>query len=195
MHIHQTGVGRVPVAPDLLQEHLACEHLPRLARERDQQVELQRRQRDRLPVPLHGVPGHVDDQVTDGQLLRRGLLGTAKARTDAGHQLLGLERLDDVVIGPRLQTDHHVHGVALGREHDDGHPGLRPDQAAHLDAVPSGQHQVEEHQIGLGLPESGQRLVAISYERRLKTFTTQHNPEHLGQCGVVVDDKDSSLHA
>src|SRR3954453_7184781 len=69
MHIDEPGVGGVPVAPHLLEEHLTREHLPRLARERDQQVELQRRQRDRLPVPLHGVPGHVDDQVTNGELL------------------------------------------------------------------------------------------------------------------------------
>ncbi|CAM5696986.1 hypothetical protein SHIRM173S_02137 [Streptomyces hirsutus] len=59
---------------------------------------------------------------------------------------------------------------------------------------PARQHQIQQHQIGLGLTESGQRLVAVGYERRLKTFTTQHNAEHLGQCGVVVDDKDSSLH-
>lgn len=123
-----------------------------------------------------------------------GLLGTTQPRPDPCHQLLWLERLHDVVVGTRLEAHHDIDGVALRREHHDRYPGLRPDQAAHLDAVPAGKHQVQKHQIGLGLTESGQRLVAVGYERRLKTFTTQHDAEHLGQCGVVIDDKDSSLH-
>lgn len=40
VHVDQSGVGRVPIAPDLLQQHLAGEDLTRLASERDQQVEL-----------------------------------------------------------------------------------------------------------------------------------------------------------
>src|SRR5438874_4615099 len=40
--VNEPGVGRVPVAPDLLEQHLAGEHLPRLAGQRDEQVELQR---------------------------------------------------------------------------------------------------------------------------------------------------------
>src|SRR5690606_11425892 len=194
MHVHQPGVGRVAVAPDLLEQHLAGEHLPGLAGQGDQQVELQRGQRDRLPVPLHGVPGHVDHQVADGELFRCRLLRPAQPRADAGDQLLRLERLHDVVVGTRFEAHDDVDRVALGREHDDGYAGLRPDQAADLDAVPAGEHQVQQHQVGFGLAKSGQRLVAVGYERRLKTLTTQHNAEHLGQCGVVVDDKDSSLH-
>src|SRR5882757_6854788 len=47
MDVDQPGVGGVPITPDLLQQHLAGEHLPRLAGKRHQQVELQRRQSDR----------------------------------------------------------------------------------------------------------------------------------------------------
>src|SRR3984957_18025031 len=35
VHVHQPGVGRVPVAPDLLEQHLTGEHLARLAGEGD----------------------------------------------------------------------------------------------------------------------------------------------------------------
>ena len=58
-----------------------------------------------------------------------------------------------------------------------------------------GQHQIEQHQVRLGLAERGKRLVAVRHERRFKAFAAQHDAEHLCQCGVVVDDKDASLHA
>ena len=45
--VDQAGVAGVAVAPDLLEQHLAREDLPGLAGERDEQVELQRRQRER----------------------------------------------------------------------------------------------------------------------------------------------------
>ncbi|CRG92914.1 hypothetical protein PISL3812_09992 [Talaromyces islandicus] len=194
MHIDEPRVRGVTVAPHLFEQHFPGEDLPGLTRQRDQQIELQRGQRDRLPVPLHRVTRHVDHQIADRELLRRGLLGAPQPRTDPRHQLLGLERLDDVVIGAGLQAHHHVDGVALRRQHDDRHPGLGPDQPAHLDAVPAGQHEIEQHQIGLGLTESGQSPVTVRDERRLEALAAQHDAEHLGQCGVVIDDENASLH-
>ena len=44
--VNEPGVRRVPVTPDLLEQHLAGEDLARLASQRDEQVELERRQRD-----------------------------------------------------------------------------------------------------------------------------------------------------
>ena len=43
--VDEAGVTGVAVAPDLLEQHLAGEDLPRLARQGDEQVELERRQR------------------------------------------------------------------------------------------------------------------------------------------------------
>src|SRR5690606_18964232 len=61
--VHQAGVGRVAVAPHLLEQHLAGEDLARLAGQRHEEVELQRGQRDGLAGPGHLVAGHVDGQV------------------------------------------------------------------------------------------------------------------------------------
>src|SRR5215469_6929154 len=55
VHVHQPRVRGVPVAPDLLEQHLAGEDLPWLAGQRDQQVELERSEVERLSVPLHRV--------------------------------------------------------------------------------------------------------------------------------------------
>src|SRR6478609_2535922 len=108
VHVNQTGVGGVAIAPHLLEQHLTGEDLPRL-------------EGDGLPLPLHRVTGHVDDEVPDRQLLGRGLLRPPQTCPDPGDQLLRLERLDDVVVGPGFQAHHHIDRVALGSEHDDRH--------------------------------------------------------------------------
>src|SRR5689334_11592678 len=57
--VDEARVAGVAVAPDLLEQHLAGEDLPGLARERDEQVELERREREGLAVPPHRVAGDV----------------------------------------------------------------------------------------------------------------------------------------
>src|SRR3712207_3403161 len=64
-----------------------------------------------------------------------------------------------------------------------------------LEAVLAGQHQVEEDQVGLGLVEGGDGLVAGADEHRLEALLTQDDPEHLAERRVVVDDQYPALHA
>src|SRR5699024_8043460 len=89
--VDQPGVRGVPVAPDVLEADLTGAHLPRLARELHQQVELQRRQGDRRPGTGHGVGGHVDGDVADVQQFARLVVATAEPGPDTGDELLGLE--------------------------------------------------------------------------------------------------------
>ena len=57
------------------------------------------------------------------------------------------------------------------------------------------QHQVEQHDVGLGLAEGLQRAAAVRHEGRLEPVGAQHDAEHLGEGGVVVDDQHAGLHA
>src|SRR6476646_5848914 len=47
VNVDEAGVCGVPVAPDLFEKHLTGEHLAGLAGQRDEQVELERGERDR----------------------------------------------------------------------------------------------------------------------------------------------------
>ena len=58
-----------------------------------------------------------------------------------------------------------------------------------------GQHQVEQHDVGLGLAEGLQRAAAVGHEGRLEPVGAQHDAEHLGEGGVVVDHQHARLHA
>ena len=65
MDVDKSGVGGVPVTPDLFEEHLSSKHLSRFARQRHQQVELQRGERDLLILVSHLVGGHINVDVGD----------------------------------------------------------------------------------------------------------------------------------
>ena len=123
-----------------------------LAGQRHEEVELERREAQRLLAPLDRVAGDVDRQVTDGQPLGLGLVPTAQAGAQPGDELLGLEGLDDVVVGARLEADDDVDGVGAGGEHDDRQQRpLLAQVATHLQAVEA-RHRVEELLVdGAGL--------------------------------------------
>ena len=140
-------------------------------------------------VARHRVAGHVDGHVADGEALVVGDVVAAYARADPGDELLGLERLDDVVVGPGLEADDHVDGVALRGEHHDRHAGLGADLLADVDAVLAGQHQVEQHQVGLVVAERVEGHVAAAHDAAVEPLLAEDDGEHLRQGGVVVDDE------
>src|SRR4051812_28094473 len=185
--VDQPGVGRVPVAPHLLEEQLAGEHLARLAGQRDQQVELQRRELDGHAVAGHLVGGDVDLHVADGEVLRLAGLAAAQLGPHAGDQLDRLERLGHVVVGAGLQPLDDVDRVALGGQHHDRHGRLLADVLADLQAVAARQHQVQQDDVGARLLEDADRPVAVGHEGRFVAFAPQHDAQHLGEGGVVVD--------
>ena len=92
--------------------------------------------------------GRLQPQVTDLEELRGHVVVAAHARPDAGHQLLGFERFDHVVVRTGLQPQHDVDGVGLGGKHDDRHAGLGTDLSADFDAVLPGQHEVQQDEVG-----------------------------------------------
>src|SRR5260370_13567317 len=84
VHVDQPGVRGVPVTPDLLEQHLPGEDLPRLAAQRDEQIELQRSEVERLSAALDRMAGHVDGDVADLEHLRRGLVRPSQPPPDPG---------------------------------------------------------------------------------------------------------------
>src|SRR4029079_16270982 len=131
------------------------------------------------PRPGDLVAGDVDGEVADVQVFRGGHLEAAYPRADAGDQLLGLERLGDVVVGPGLEAADHVDGVAAGRQHHDGDAGLGPDLPADVDAVLAGQHQVEQDHVGPEGPERAHRLVTAGDDLADADLAEQHTGEHI----------------
>ena len=84
----------------------------------------------------------------------------AQDGADAGGQLVGVERLGDVVVGAEVEALGLVGGRALrGQQDDRDRPALA--QLAHdLDAVEVGHHDVEQHDVRADLFGLGEGLLA-----------------------------------
>ncbi len=67
MDVDQPGIRCVAVTPDLLQEQLTREYLPRLPGEGHEKVELKRGQGDAFIPAADGVAGHVNGDIGNPQ--------------------------------------------------------------------------------------------------------------------------------
>ena len=76
-----------------------------------------------------------------------GHLGSAQNRPDPGHQLLGTERLGQVIVRAQLQSHELVGLVAPGRQHDDGHRVVLAQPSRDVEAVQAGQPEIQHDQV------------------------------------------------
>ena len=117
--------------------HEGLEHAELLRRE----VELGARARD-------AAPGGVELEVAAAQDRRARAAGAPRQRADAGHELLPLEGLGQVVVGAEGEAVDDVVEAVGGREHEDlGLALVAREPAADLVAVELGQVAVEDHHV------------------------------------------------
>ena len=112
----------------------------------------------------------------------------------ARKQLLDLEGLDDVVVRAHLQTGDLVLGLALGGEHDDGHFHGLAQLAADLPAVHHGQHDIEQHKVGLDLLGHLDGLAAVGRVRHLEAILLQVQAQQFRDVDIVLHDEHFLAH-
>jgi hypothetical protein len=119
----------------------------------------------------------------------RGEGGPAQQGTDPGHQHGGVDRLDDVVVGPRLQTRHHVQGVTARGHHQDRGQARLPDLPAQPDAVQPRQHHVQQQQIVRLLPEQFEAGQTVARGAHVIAVALQGHPDRPADHLVVLDEQ------
>ena len=120
---------------------------------------------------------------------------TPQDGADAGGQLVGVERLGDVVVGAEVEALGLVGGRALGRQQDDGDRAPLAELAHDLDAVEVGHDDVEQDDVRpdlLGLLEG---LLAAVGGDDAEALLTEGDRDELGDAGFVVGDEDEGLGA
>ena len=140
--------------------------------------------------------GHLDP-VADPQHLRRPpeALGSPEHRPDPSGQLLGHERLRDVVVGPSLQPGDDVEAVRSCGHHDDRHVAPSPQATAHLEAVEIRQHHVEEYAVSGPPLERRQPRFARRSLVDIVALIAEEDRRLLADARIVFDQKDPSRHS
>ncbi len=85
----------------------------------------------------------------------------AQKGSDPGRELLGGKGLGQVVVGAGFKPGDDVVGVGSGRDHHDRNIAVLAYRSTHLKAIDAGKHDVDEHNIGGGAGEQGQRVFAV----------------------------------
>ncbi len=106
------------------------------------------------------------------------------------HQLLRVERLGQVIVRADLQPDDLVGDLVAGGQHDDRHLALLPDLLAQGEPVGAGQHDVEDHQVGLDLAEASHRLRPIPHSLHVVPLAGEVQASQLEDVRLVIDDQD-----
>src|SRR4051812_1717376 len=104
------------IAPDLVEQLLARDHEALVAHQVLEQLELALREVDRALAAGDLVGVRVEHQVADPQRGHAARRPAPQQRTQACQQLLALERLDQVVVGPDVEPfDARLERVARGQ--------------------------------------------------------------------------------
>lgn len=162
---------------------------PRLAGQGEDDLELGGGEID-VPVghcdpSLGDVDGHLPHPHHRGFGLRS--LHPSQDGPYPGHQLLGAERLDHVVVGSQLQARHPVGLVGPGGEHDDRDAGVAAQRPGDVQAVQAGEAQVEDDQVRLGRAGQGQRSWPVPGGEDGHPGVLQVIPHQAGDLQLVID--------
>lgn len=190
--MHVEGLGRSPpvLVPDLSDQLIAADDGTWVGGEAHQQVELLRRQGDRLLGEYDAACPPIDAEVAELDrgigLVARRPARSAQDRADPCHELSKAEGLDDVVVGSEFEQDDAVDLLAAGGHDDDRHRAARPEFLTHHPALEIGEAEVEQDEIGWC---GGERSRAGRGELDLEALASKSFGERAGDVRVVLDEQ------
>jgi hypothetical protein len=108
-------------------------------------------------------------------------------------QLLGLEGLGDVVVGPRFDCFDRQVQASVGAHDDDGDLGALGFQGREqVEAAHLGHAHIGEHEVGSERLEQAQRLLAVGGGLDLVPVTAQEGAHDKAQVLFIVDYQDTA---
>ena len=98
---------------------------------------------------------------------------------------------DDVEAVARAEADEEVGLRIPGRQHQDRHRPVTLDTAAHLEAVETGEHEVEDDEVGPGPLDDGHARRAVGGHLHVEPLAPQPGGDGSGDGFLILDDDDS----
>jgi hypothetical protein len=165
-----------------------------MAQEELEQQELGARQSDRALAPAHAVLHRIELEVGEAQRLALvgRLAGAPQQGANARAQLVERERLDQVVVGARVQASHAVGDGVAGGEHEDRRAVAAAAHApAHLEPVHVRHGHVQDDEVGGVVAERPQLLEPVRRHSDLPPVQPQRPVQRLAHGLFVVGDEDA----
>src|SRR3954447_10897227 len=180
------------IAPHLVEQLLARDHQALVAHQVLEQLELALGELDAALPAGDLVRVGVEHQVADAQRRHPARRAAAQQRAHAREQLLALERLDEVVVGPDVEPLHaRLQRVARSEDEDRRVVLVLAQPLGHVDPVEPGQAEVEDDEVGqegVGLVQRGH---AVGGDLDVVALEPQRALQDLGDVLVVLDDEDA----
>ena len=140
-----------------------------------------------------------DDRSVRDRPARRGR-STLRAAEEGAHardELVGAERLGEVIVGAELESHDSIRFFRAGRQHDDRQRGGRvvsTNRATDFEAVHLREHEIEDEQIRRPRGDRRERLAPRRHDLRRETGLPEIARDELSDVRVVFDDEDASGH-
>jgi hypothetical protein len=193
VHVDDVGAGIEVVAPDLLEDHRAREHVARVAHEGFEQAEFDRQQFEFDLAATRDARDEVETQVTDFERRLARDVGTAtQQRIDARGHFLGCERLGEVVVAARAQAAHARVDVAERGNHQHRRAHARAAQFGdEFEPVHAGQHAVERDRVVAAGERTFEARASVADAFDLVAGRAQFQRDLARGDGVVFDGEDA----
>ena len=129
-----------------------------------------------------------------------GLVRLARARLNPPQdafvprqQLPEMKRLWQIIVGPHLEADDAVDGLAAAGQDDDADAGLVAQRACQGQPVLTRQHQIQNDEIDMRLTEHPAHAAAVAGRRDAVAFAGQVFLDDIADLLLVIDHQDMTV--
>ena len=186
------------IAPDRVEKMVTAEDASLVAREIVEQAELGGSGRNQVSAHGEGHRRGIDFDVADFHGTgRQGTLEAAQHGLHARNEFAGAKRLSDVVVRAEFEAEDAIGFAAFRGQKNYGYGGQAgslSDGAANLQAVLSGDHDVEDEECGPLAFGVGEDIRAGGINANREAFVFQVMADQAGNVGIVFNDEDAWFH-
>ena len=145
-----------------------------------------------MPAREHLARDEIHLQIADRQLRRIGHAAAPDQRADAGEQFGEREWFDQIVVCARIETGDAVfQRVARGEDQNRRLHATLAERAQNLEAVATGQRQVQEHHVECLGVDAKERPLAGALDHHVVPFILEAFAQGIGHFLFVLNDQDS----
>jgi hypothetical protein len=148
------------------------------------QVELNPASRDATAQQVHLQIVRTQHNLAPGEV-------APKQRAQPGDELGKDERLDQIIIGPAVETFHTIlDGVTRCQDHDRAREAFGSQALQYLEPIPQWEHSVEDDGIDLRRRREPVPLLAVARDQHLVPFLSQAALKAMQKLRLILNDQE-----